>query len=522
MQLSGISRQHGATAAHTERRRRGRRALLCREIRSSELHHAAAALGDETVGIVADLVTARSGQAPQLQTVARDLQRPHDLARTRTDPHVDVRAHAVEAHLGNIVLRPFRGVDRLPVRQRHVVGTVRKTRIGTRIRKRGVRRNGRGEIVEIVRPAAEHQLPRSVRRGIATLIDSRGHDRAIGVGDLVSVLIHRAGALRVGAGLVDHHAERRAHGKTVGIIDIRPRIGTGRKPPFVAVNTTSGEFFPVVGRPTVHVPKIMGVVDKPMPNIIGIIDAGRRGPVTIARFLPCEVPELELPVVGQRRIGPDILDDLLHLVIGRKAKTQIRAVLRGLRPRHLLLHAFAAVAVNPQVTDLERTIDHPRRGKARTRGSSRRARKRRNALSAHGVPAVIVGRSGDRKPAGLPANRNGSVGSSGTAVRTAHACVFLDTARQRKSARHGERRHAKAGSHGKPCFHIRIFISFHHISLSLYAPSRVRQGAEAPAPRRAICFLRNVYSLLTSYYNKTVPDVTSSRPSRNWYCRSSR
>lgn len=230
----------------------------------------------------------------------------------------------------------------------------------------------------------------------------------------------------------------------------------------------------------------------------------------------------EFAVGGKRRIGPHILHDGVHLVVGRQAKSQRLAVSRSLGPRHPLLLRGAAVAVNPQVAELKSSLDHPRRGKARTRGSSRRARKRRNALSAHGVPAVIVGRSGDRKPAGLPANRNGSVGSSGTAVRTAHACVFLDTARQRKSARHGERRRAKAGSHGKPCFHIRIFISFHHISLSLYAPSRVRQGAEAPAPRRAICFLRNVYSLLTSYYNKTVPDVTSSRPSRNWYCRSSR
>ena len=453
MQLSGISRQHGATAAHTERRRRGRRPLLSGEIRSSELHHAAAALGDETVGIVADLVTARSGQAPQLQTVARDLQRPHDLARTRTDPHVDVRAHAVEAHLGNIVLRPFRGVDRLPVRQRHVVGTVRKTRIGTRIRKRGVRRNGRGEIVEIVRPAAEHQLPRSVRRGIATLIDSRGHDRAIGVGDLVSVLIHRAGALRVGAGLVDHHAERRAHGKTVGIIDIRPRIGTGRKTPFVAVNTTSGEFFPVVGRPTVHVPTIMGVVDKPMPNIIGIIDAGRRGPVTIARFLPCEVPELELPVVGQRRIGPDILDDLLHLVIGRKAKTQIRAVLRGLRPRHLLLHAFAAVAVNPQVTDLERTIDHPCRGNTRTgpRACPTSCASRSSRESAPSV--VCAGGPGNGQPPATEANRDIAVR---TAARTARIRIVHDAARQKQgrgqygrtdTERHMHHRHRRAAQH---------------------------------------------------------------------------
>lgn len=259
-----------------------------------------------------------------------------------------------------------------------------------------------------------------------------------------------------------------------------------------------------------------------MPNIIGIIDAGRRGPVTIARFVPCEVPELELPVVGQRRIVPDILDDLLHLVIGRKAKTQIRAVLRGLRPRHLLLHAFAAVAVNPQVTDLERTIDHPRRGKARTRGSSRRARKRRNALSAHGVPAVIVGRSGDRKPAGLPANRNGSVGA---AEPPSEPHMPASSLTQPVSERAPATANAAAQRQAAMVNRVFIFVSLFRFIISryLFMPRPgVRQGAEAPAPRRAICFLRNVYSLLTSYYNKTVPDVTSSRPSRNWYCRSSR
>ena len=346
LQIPGISRQHGMTAARPERRHSGRRTLLSGEIRGRELHHAAAALGDETVGIFADLVTARPGQTPQLQTVARDLQRPHDLALARSDPHVDIRTHPVEAHLGNIVFRPFRGVDHLPVRQSHVIGTVRKVGIAARIRHRGAGRNGRREVVEIVSPAPENQLPRSVIRGIAELIDSRCDDRALGVGDLVGVLIHGALALRVRAGLVDHHAERSPHGKTVGMLHIGTRIGGRRQNLLALALHAAGRGFFIVGPQTVHIRPIIRV-QVSHPDKAGIGIARRRGPVIVVVVLPRFHPIREPPVVGKRRILNHVRHDVIHLVVGRQAKFQRQTIFRRLGPRHRLLLGGTPVAVNP-------------------------------------------------------------------------------------------------------------------------------------------------------------------------------
>ena len=135
----------------------------------------------------------------------------------------------------------------------------------------------------------------------------------------------------------------------------------------------------------------------------------------------------EFAVGGKRRIGPHILQDGVHLVVGRQAKSQRLAVSRSLGPRHPLLLRGAAVAVNPQVADLERTLDQTRRRKTRTRRSTR------SGAHAPGgnAPAVVAARRpGNGQPTDTEANRDIAVR---TADRTARSRIVRRTARQQQS-----------------------------------------------------------------------------------------